>query len=97
MSQKLSVNSFKWRKKKNKFFVEFITNYDKESDKGQIIEVNVRYSKKRHKVHSDLTFLPEGRKTGKYEKLVYNLHNKETQKPNIDFERNNILRKTSST
>lgn len=43
---------------KNKFTLneEFIQDYDKESDKGYIFEVDVEYPKELHKLHSDLAF-----------------------------------------
>ena len=52
---------------------EFIQNYDKESDKGQMLEVHVTYPKDSRNKLSDLSFLPERMKTDKYEKVVCNL------------------------
>ena len=52
-------------------------NYDENSDKGNILEVDVEYSKNHHKLHSDLPFLPERMKINKYSKLVCNLQDKE--------------------
>ena len=46
MSQKLPVNSSKWKKNRSKFNEEFIKNYDKNSDKGYILEVYVEYPKR---------------------------------------------------
>ena len=37
----------------------FIKNYEKDSDKGYILEVDVEYPKNLHDLHSDLPFLPE--------------------------------------
>ena len=48
MSQKLLVNSFKWETNTPKFNEDFIKNYDKDSDKGYILEVDVEYSKWLH-------------------------------------------------
>ena len=56
MSQKLSVNGFKWKKNMSKFNEEFIKNYDEDSDKGYITEVDVKYPKKLHGWHEDLSF-----------------------------------------
>ena len=39
--------------------MSFIKNYDENSDKGCILEVNVEYPKNLYKLHSDLLFLPE--------------------------------------
>ena len=48
MSQKLLVNDFKWEKNTPKLNEAFIKNYDEDSDKGYILEVNVEYSKRLH-------------------------------------------------
>ena len=61
-----------------KFNEDFIKNYDKDSDKGYIFEVNVEYPKDLHGLHSDLPFLPEGIKIYKCSKLVCNLYDKKT-------------------
>ena len=46
MSQELPVNSFKWEKDLSKFNESVIKNYDENSDKGYILEVDVEYPKK---------------------------------------------------
>ena len=76
LSQKLPVNGFKWVNDISKINEEFITNYDKNNDKGYIFEVDVKYPKKLHDIHSDLPYLPKRMKTDKCKKLVCNLHNK---------------------
>ena len=85
MSQKLLASGFKWKKNLSKFTKEFIKNYDEDSDKGYILEVDVGYSKAECKarypenlydLHSDLPFLPERMKINKCTKLVCNLHDK---------------------
>ena len=43
----------------SKFNEDFLKNYDEDSDKGYILEVDVEYPKNVHDLHSDLTFLPE--------------------------------------
>ena len=78
MSQKLPVNGFKWKKNMSKFNEEFIKNYDEYSDKGYILEVDVKYPKNLHGLHEDLPFLPERMKIGKCKKLVCNLYDKKT-------------------
>ena len=57
---------------------DFIQNYDENSDKGYILEVNVEYLKSLHDLHSDLPFLPEKMKIDKCKKLVYNLYDKKS-------------------
>ena len=76
MSQKLPVNGFKWVKNVSKIDEDFIKNYDEDSDKGYIIEVDVKYQKNLHDLHSDLPFLPERMKINKCNKLVCNLYDK---------------------
>ena len=46
------------------------------SGKGYILEVDVDYPSKLHKLHSDMPFLPERMKIDKTQKLVCNLHDK---------------------
>ena len=64
MSQKLPVNSFKWVKKLSKFDERFIKDYDENSNKGYILEV-------------DVPFLPERNEIKKCNKFVCNIRDKE--------------------
>ena len=75
MSKKLSVNGFKWTDS-NKINEEFIKNYNENDNKRYILEVDVRYPKRLHELHSDLPFLPERMEIDKCNKLVCNLFNK---------------------
>ena len=79
MPQKLPVDNFKWIKKDDllKFDESVIKNYDKNSDKGYILEVDVEFPKNLHKLHSDLPFLPERMKINKCSKLVCTVYDKE--------------------
>ena len=72
ISQKLSVDSFKWRNNISKFNEDFIKNYDEDRDKGYIF----KYSINLPDIHSDLPFLPERMKIIKCNKLVCNLYDK---------------------
>ena len=74
ISQKL--NGFKWINDVTKIDEEFIKNYNEDNDKGYILEVDVKYPKKLHDLHSDLPILPERMKIDKCKKLVCNLRNK---------------------
>ena len=76
ISQKFPVNDFKWIEDTSKINEEFIKNYDENNDKGYILEVDVKYPKKLHDIHSDLPFLPKRMKINKCKKLVCNLLNK---------------------
>ena len=75
MSKKLPVNGFKWIDN-NEINEDFIKNYDENNDKGYIFEVDVKYPKKLHELHSDLPFLPERMEINKCKKLVCNLYSK---------------------
>ena len=46
MSQKLPVNGFKWVEDLSQFNEHFIKNYDENSDKRYILEVDIEYTKK---------------------------------------------------
>ena len=61
-----------------KFNEEFIKNYDEDSNKGYILEVDVKYPKNLHGLHENLPFLPVRMKIGKCKKLVCSLYNKKT-------------------
>ena len=76
MSQKLLVNGFKWVKNTSKIDEKFIKNYDEDSDKCYIFEVDVKYPRRLHDLHSDLPNLPKGMKIDKCKKLVCNLRSK---------------------
>ena len=70
MSQKLPVNNFKWVEDTPKKNEEFIKNYNENSYKGYILEVDVKYPKKLHDLHSNLPFLLKEIKIDKSKKLV---------------------------
>ena len=78
MLQPLPVDGFKFIKNVFKIDEEFIKNYDEDSDKGYILEVDVEYPKNLHGLHSDLPFLPKIMKIDKCKKLVCNLHDKKS-------------------
>ena len=70
MSEKLPANGFKWVKDLSQFNENFIKNYDKNSDIGYFLEVDIDYSKELLNLHKDLPFLPESKKLNKVEKLI---------------------------
>ena len=76
MSQKLPINAFKWIKNVTEIDEKFIKNHNEESDKEYIFEVDVKYSRRLHDLHSDLPFFPKRMKVDKCKKLVCNLRNK---------------------
>ena len=87
MSKKLPVNGFKWldSDKINEINEDFIKNYYENNDKGYILEVDVKYPKRLHELHSDLPFLSERMKVNKYKKLVCNLFNKKKYVAHINL------------
>ena len=80
MSKKLPINGFKWidnnETARSVINEDFIKNYDENNDKGYIFEVDVKYPKRLHNLHSDLPFLSERMEVNKCKKLVCNLFNK---------------------
>ena len=84
MSKILPVNGFKWLDTSetsalahsNKINEDFIKNYNENNDKGYILEVDVKYPKRLHELHSDLPFLSERMEVKRCRKLVCNLFNK---------------------
>ena len=65
-------------KNASNFNKKFIRNYDEDSDKGYIFEVDVKYPKRLHNFHSGLPFLPKRMKINKcnnlYDKKNYIFH-----------------------
>ena len=53
---------------------DLIKNYDENSNKGYILEIDVEYLKNLLNLHKDLPFLPERKKPEKCKKLVCNIH-----------------------
>ena len=78
MIQPLPVNGFDWVEDLSKIDEGFIKNYNRDSDKRYILEVDVEYPKNLHDLHSDLPFLPEIMKVDKCNKLLCNLYDKKS-------------------
>ena len=70
------MNEFKWVNDIFEINEKFVKSYNKNSDKGYILEVDVDYPSKLHKLHTDMPFLPERMIIDKIKKLVCNLHDK---------------------
>ena len=60
----------------NKINEVFIKNYNETDNKGYILEVDVKYPKRLHELHSDSPFLSERMEVNKCKKLICNLFNK---------------------
>ena len=92
MQQKLPSCGFKWRNDTLNFYNDLLQNYDKNSGKGYILDVDVDYSKELHKTHSDLPFLPERMFSQKALLKPYiHMYTEPKQKPKL------ILKNTSSS
>ena len=90
MSKKLPVNGFKWLDN-DVINEEFIKNYIENDNKGYILEVDVKYPKRLHELHSDLPFLSERMEVNKCKKLVCNLFNRKKYVAHI-----NVLKQASN-
>ena len=76
MLQKLPEDSFEWVEETSQFNEDFIKSYNKDSDKGYFLEVDVQYPTELHEFQNDLPILSESIKTGIVEKLVANSYYK---------------------
>ena len=76
MSKKLPVNGFKWENDLSRFNENFMKNYNENSDAKYFLEVDIEYPKQLWSSHKDLPFLPERKKIGKVEKLVFSIEDK---------------------
>ena len=76
MTEKLPVRGFRWMEDISIMDEDFVRGYDKNDNKGYILEVDVDYSNGLQNLHSDLPFLPERMVINNTKKLVCNLHDK---------------------
>ena len=76
MSQNLPVHNFESIEDTSEFNEDFIKDYNEEKDEWYIPGIYVKYLKKLHDIHNDLSLLTEKLKIKKVEKLVGNLDDK---------------------
>ena len=76
MTEKLPVRGFRWMTDISKIDEDFVRSYNKNDNKGYILEVNVDYPNELQNLHSDLPFLPERMVINNTKKLVCNLQDK---------------------
>ena len=76
MTEKLPVRGFRWMDDISKIDEDFVKVYNKNNNKGYILDVNVDYPNKLQNLHSDLPFLPERMVINNTKKLVCNLNDK---------------------
>ena len=85
MTEKLPVRGFKWVNDIFEINEKFVKSYNKNSDKGYILEVDVDYPSKLQDLHSDLPFLPERMVINNTKKLVCNLNDKKNYVVHINI------------
>ena len=76
MTEKLPVKGLRWMDDISKIDEDFVKDYDKNDNKGYILDVDVDYPSKLQNLHSDLPFLPERMIIDNTKKLVCNLNDK---------------------
>ena len=76
MTEKLPVKGFRWMEDISKIDEDFVKVYNKNDNKGYILDVDVDYPSKLQNLHSDLPFLPERMVINNTKKLVCNLNDK---------------------
>ena len=76
MSRRLPIDGLKLVKNTSQGNEDSIKNYNKDSDEGYFLEVDIQYPEELHKLHNDLFFLTERMKIEKVEKLVTNMDDK---------------------
>ena len=76
MTEKLPVRGFRWMEDISKIDEDFVKDYNKNNNKGYILDVDVDYPNKLQNLHSDLPFLPERMVINNTKKLVCNLNDK---------------------
>ena len=76
MTEKLPVRGFRWMDDISRMDEDFVRGYDKNDNKGDILEVDVDYPNELQNLHSDLPFLPERMVINNTKKLECNLNDK---------------------
>ena len=76
MCHKLPYRNFKWSDT-SKYDAKMIKSYDKNSDYGASLEVDIEYLEGVALLHEDLVFLPERRNINGVGKLIATLEDKE--------------------
>ena len=71
------LKNYLYTEDQSKFHESFIKNYDKNNDKGHILEVDLEYPKKLFNLHSDSPFLTKRKKIRKCNKLDGTIENRE--------------------
>ena len=91
MSEKLPIKGFKWIADISRIDENFVKSYNKNSNKGYILKVDVDYPCELQNLHCDLPFLPEKMVVNNTKKLICNLQDKKDYVVHI-----NVLKGSSS-
>ena len=76
MTEKLPVGGFRWMDDISKIDEDIVKVYNKNNNKGYILDVDVDYPNKLQNLHSDLPFLRERMVINNTKKLVCNINDK---------------------
>ena len=76
MTEKFQVRGFRWMNDISKIDEDFVKDYNKNNNKGSILDVDIDYPNKLKNLHSDLPFLPERMIINNTKKLFCNLNDK---------------------
>ena len=76
MTEKFQVRGFRWMNDISKIDEDFVKDYNKNNNKGSILDVDIDYPNKLNNLHSDLPFLPERMIINNTKKLFCNLNDK---------------------
>ena len=76
MTEKLPVRGFRWMYDISKIDEDFVKVYNKNDNKGYILDIDVDYPNKSQNLHSDYPFLPERMIINNTKKLVCSLNDK---------------------
>ena len=76
MSEKLPIKGFKWIADISRTDENFVKSYNKNSNKGYILKVDVDYPRELQNLHCDLPFIPEKMIVNNTKKLICNLQDK---------------------
>ena len=76
MSEKLPIKGLKWIVDISGIDENFVKSYNKNSNKGYILKVDVDYPRELQNLHCDLPFLPEKMVVNNTKKLICNLQDK---------------------
>ena len=91
MTEKLPVKGFRWMEDISKIDEDFVKIYNKNDNKGYLLDVDVDYPSKLQNLYSDLPFLPERMNINNTKNLVCNLNDKKNYLVHINVLKQALL------